>query len=882
MNNEGQPKKIGVMEELQLNFKYFNIFWYDPNQTQDFNYFNKCFSYVQFYKGFKLESIINFFNKESSLEEWIVISPGSEGEELVSKLHEKESIRAFFIFCLNTKEHEGWIKKYEKIKCLTNDPKILIKQLIDINKDYLIPNFKYIDEKREIIDFKLDFKNLNSNNKFSLKSAKREYDELIKSINKNENKYNIFCMKTLKYLKEDKSFNEFMETLKDKNQLFYVYVENIKIEETERLKKIIKFVKNITLISLYFSKYPYLLNLFSYNEIGTLLAEDITPHNYMELYNESVYDISEELYEKLMNNTSILDEKEKLKKIQIFAILFTFFIISKYSCKDFIEFYQIINFYRDIDFCLKIFIYYIYLIFNNGNNKFRNELNAALNICDLRVENIFLSYVNSRMKNLKFTLKEEEQNNLDESLTIKDFLVIGNTILENKIKNIEKDIKINSIEYLKIDEISKYIDNKNNFDDRVTFFYYIIMDIEQFREHYNKLIILSAELGLSFIIILYIENEEKIFFNKIFLKMYIIPVVLVYSPEDLIKYLSKKTHFYLLENIKEYLKIDPKLLDFLKIKIPKINFNEINNEDYQDGCFELTDTFDNNLVKNKIIRMHTDILFDITSICNQIYLTYNEHNALDLFFKYNSRYFGFSIDPELVVLEISAIKKILYMYCREESKSKKSLYYMVNYDLRTRNPAKIFRYLDLIGILNKLLTNEELASFQGTVYRATKLDENLIVKLEPGSTMINTTFWSTSKDFNISEKFLKMNEWRNSLIICKTIKNNIDIDFENINYFGEKEVLFLPFTEFEVEKITIEKKYNRKLFTIELVELGNKNIVNIENMQVINLNNINYMQFYEEIAKGEKESEEKGDKIEKEEKSVKRENKIENKNQNNK
>ena len=369
-------------------------------------------------------------------------------------------------------------------------------------------------------------------------------------------------------------------------------------------------------------------------------------------------------------------------------------------------------------------------------------------------------------------------------------MVIGNENLENKIKNIEKDIKINSIEYLKIDEVSKYIIKKNKRDSkkkeinrRVTFFYNVIMDIEQFKKNYNKLILLSAELGLSFIIILYIDNENEIFVNKMFLKMYITPVILVYSPEDIIKYLSKKPSFNIIENLKEFLENDKELLAFLKIEIPKINFNENNNEDYQDGCFELTDTFDCNLIRNKIIRIHSENVFDISSICYQMYLTYYDNNALDLFYEYNSRNLGFSIDPEFIVLDLRAIKRILYMYCREESISKKSLYYMLNYDLRTRNPAKIFRYLELIAFINKLLEDEELAKFQGTVYRATKLDENLIVKLEPGSTMINTTFWSTSKDFKVSERFLKMHEWRNSFIICKTIKNNIDIDFEKLNYF---------------------------------------------------------------------------------------------------
>ena len=93
------------------------------------------------------------------------------------------------------------------------------------------------------------------------------------------------------------------------------------------------------------------------------------------------------------------------------------------------------------------------------------------------------------------------------------------------------------------------------------------------------------------------------------------------------------------------------------------------------------------------------------------------------------------------------------MYCREEPQSKKSFYYMLNSELRTRNPAKIYRYLNLIGIINKLIDNGELACYKGIVYRATKLDEKLIFKLEPGTTMINTTFWSTTKDYNVAENF---------------------------------------------------------------------------------------------------------------------------------
>ena len=189
------------------------------------------------------------------------------------------------------------------------------------------------------------------------------------------------------------------------------------------------------------------------------------------------------------------------------------------------------------------------------------------------------------------------------------------------------------------------------------------------------------------------------------------------------------------------------------------------------------------------------------------------------------------------------------MYCREEKKEReKSLYRIINDDLRTRDPSKIYRYINILALIYQLIEEKSLTSFKGKVYRATKLDENLILKLVPGSNMINTTFWSTSKDFNVANKFMKKQNWRNSFIICQTTKNNIDIDFEQLNPYNEKEVLFLPFTEFKVEKISSEEKNGRKIYTIELTEWGNRNYVNSDNMQVENLNNLGYKNIIENYS----------------------------------
>ena len=150
-----------------------------------------------------------------------------------------------------------------------------------------------------------------------------------------------------------------------------------------------------------------------------------------------------------------------------------------------------------------------------------------------------------------------------------------------------------------------------------------------------------------------------------------------------------------------------------------------------------------------------------------------------------------------------------------------------------------------------MIENEFLLTYEGKVFRATKLDEKLILKLIPGTKMVNTTFQSTSKEFQVAERFMKRNIWRNSYIICNAHKNNIDIDSEKLNPYNEKEVLFLPFTEFIVDKISSETKYGKKIFIIELTELENRNFVNTDNTQVEDVNNLGTKNIIEKFFKSE-------------------------------
>ena len=116
MNENIFPQGTIYEKELIENFKYFNIFWYDPNNSNDFIYFKNSFQNVRFMKETNLESVINFFKKESSSDEWIIITPGSKGEELIKNLKNIKCIYAYFVYCENIELHKKWAKNINKVK----------------------------------------------------------------------------------------------------------------------------------------------------------------------------------------------------------------------------------------------------------------------------------------------------------------------------------------------------------------------------------------------------------------------------------------------------------------------------------------------------------------------------------------------------------------------------------------------------------------------------------------------------------------------------------------------------------------------------------------------------------------------------------------------
>jgi len=512
---ENFPKGTKYEEELNSNFKYFNVFWYDPNKDDDFDCFKTCFENVQFYKAYDLDSSINFFKKES-ISEWIVITPGSKGEELIKNLEKFECIKSFFVYCWNTELHEKWASKIKKVGVITSDPEILCQKFIELNKNYLIPKFDYKGEIN-IYDTLLNLLKIKSDNRFALNSIKREINSFIEGMNKRKNKYINFCIKSLNYLNGNEIENDFKETdFKDDIYFFHRYLN---------------YIKYLTLLSLYLSQNPHLLNLLSFKEIKDLLKNEITSDLCSQKFN-NILPILEKLYEKLKKNEYILDERNKneLKEIQIFCIYSINFELCQKEKKaiNIFNFYQITNMFKDIDFCLKIRVYMNYGTFNNKNQNFFDEVFSSLILTDPRFA-FFIYYTHSIV--IPNELSEGDLNILNNSLTIKDFIIIGNSQFHKMIKLIENDLKAKSLAYLRIEQLSEYIKEKNNNNEKlISYFYFLIIQYEEYQKHLDIIFLLSAELGITFFIILFIDKEKENNYLKFF--NYIFPNILAYSNED--------------------------------------------------------------------------------------------------------------------------------------------------------------------------------------------------------------------------------------------------------------------------------------------------------------------------------------------------------------
>ena len=321
------------------------------------------------------------------------------------------------------------------------------------------------------------------------------------------------------------------------------------------------------------------------------------------------------------------------------------------------------------------------------------------------------------------------------------------------------------------------------------------------------------------------------------------------------------------ENISD-MYIVPKIIIFTKNKENFIKFNTDNNHNYKFFSYwglatsfnEIKDFLTNKEKQEIKIQEDVQLTFE--------YVDKKEKLILPLFFKTlidnesnvnienytNILYETFSqenLEIKELLGSIASINnipiEILSRYYSRLYTADSSFYKNINKDLGLN---KKDQYLPFIKILYEGI---KLKSFplsnNNTLYRGAKLSNEEIKKIKnylnkkieglPSSIVFSKSFLSFTKDINVAEQFLKDENSSNKnmskvLFILEKDDNfgynlSTHADIEKISFYpNEKEVLFFPFSSFEINNINEINMGNEKLYEIKLSYLG-KYLKDIEN-----------------------------------------------------
>ena len=197
-------------------------------------------------------------------------------------------------------------------------------------------------------------------------------------------------------------------------------------------------------------------------------------------------------------------------------------------------------------------------------------------------------------------------------------------------------------------------------------------------------------------------------------------------------------------------------------------------------------------------------------------------------------------------------KEILSKYFARLYTIESDFYGDINRDLGTNKKEK---YIPFIKILYEGVKLEALGlASDKFLYRGSKIANEEIENIktflknkkgEEKSIVFSKSFLSFSKDKDIAKKFLEKKNTNKKLskVFLKVQKDN-DIgynlsthaDIEEISIFPkEREVLFFPFSSFEIQDIKELNMNNEKVYEIELLYLG-KYLKDLENDKSLSLN----------------------------------------------
>ena len=311
-------------------------------------------------------------------------------------------------------------------------------------------------------------------------------------------------------------------------------------------------------------------------------------------------------------------------------------------------------------------------------------------------------------------------------------------------------------------------------------------------------------------IIVFTSDKKKFFENNMGYNKYI---------ETFYKYGGIVTSF---QDVKKFLKNETR--NFLDDEILEKEFYRDNEVQL---TFEYIDRKDKLMLplffKAVISNLKEDNLENYTK---SLYNTYSLNN------KEIEKLLGAIISMKEIPIEILS-KYYIRLYTIDSD-----FYKNLNKDLGLN---KVNNYLTFIKVLYEGLKFRSfpLAS-KKVLYRGSKISNNELNKIKnylnskipdlPGSIVFSRSFLSFSKEKKLAEKFLKTpnnNKDLSKVLYVLENDNNIGYnssthgDIEKISFYpNEKEVLFFPFSSFEIKSINKFYKNNELIYEIRLIYLG--------------------------------------------------------------
>ena len=789
------------------------------------------------------ELLNDYENEVGNKENWIVISPCIELEKNIQIYHNNTNIYSFIGYCpiMNHIHNFDILNKFSKFYGIMKTSNELIELLFKLNHIfYYRKKQKYeIDKDTEPIELKydtnfvIDFKNDCSKNNVIFEKLYTLYDYKILN---NECYFSFINSLTFILAYMNKSIKD--------NNLIMANVGIKLLELIPMFQKSIKsiafsinFFKNLHILYLYFSNYPYVYGILSDEEIEEIL---LTFYPNMEKYQLEIHFIKFNIFGNIVNELSsqvekgfsILNDKERLKILHHFLIKFDCSIeqLKKgYNIKELSKYYQIKNFYRDIAFCLGKFIMNI---FNNYIEGYPFSLEIFQHFLNFEKRYIYYLTYNNHLKQDKY-IENEEEKIYNKSLRYKHIIALGDQDFHNLIKKInlpcEKD---KQIYFFNENQFSTFFQKPIKINDKYKVCkYIIIMNEKNWIKYYETIMYISNVFGIKILLIIYIQNKD-IKIDKIHLQFSSIALVLVYSEKDILNYYNDINES-LKDNEIKYKEENKKLEQKYKInyKFPKLSETKIIKE--QDNGWDMIRNIDSDMFSLSCVK-NVGGYIDISKFFLDSYDIYKENNCLDLFINFYGNYFGADCLVENQISRIAYCKMFLYAYTLEENNGK-SFYSIINNDFRSGNSEKICRYYSMIRTIYDLIRTKHLKSYSGDVYRATYFKKELIDKIKPGKKMMNASLWSSSKLQSVAMDFLL--KYKKNILLHTKIKegNNIDIDLEKLSkYPKEKEILFLPYCYFEIKSFEKANENGYEYYKLELIYCKEENISNkIENVKSI-------------------------------------------------